>query len=151
MYGSGGAHRNVIRPYDWWLISRILAIFTAGASLIEDHEKKRKAEHGHNGTVRGRLADGVDAAGASFGCIGLMAFAIILWGGMPGHNVYCQFHWQRLSGWACQRLSAHCGGSASFTVDQDHDEGVGAICAITPTKSLGMFLRRRAFRVPASN
>jgi NAD(P)-dependent dehydrogenase (short-subunit alcohol dehydrogenase family) len=32
------------------------AIFPAGASLIEDHEKKRKAEYGLDGTVRGRLA-----------------------------------------------------------------------------------------------
>jgi hypothetical protein len=64
------------------------AIFPAGASLIEDHEKKRKAEHGYDGTVRGRLAASVDAAGASLGCIGLMAFAIILWRWIPGHNAY---------------------------------------------------------------
>jgi hypothetical protein len=64
------------------------AIFPAGASLIEDHEKKRKAEYGLNGTVRGRLAASIDAAGASLGCIGLMAFAIILWRGIPGHNAY---------------------------------------------------------------
>jgi hypothetical protein len=64
------------------------AIFPAGASLIEDHEKKRKAEHGYDGTVRGRLAASVDAAGASLGCVGLMAFAIILWRWIPGHNAY---------------------------------------------------------------
>jgi hypothetical protein len=62
------------------------AIFPAGASLIEDHERKRKAEHGYDGTVRGRMAASVDAAGASLGCIGLMAFAIMLWRGLPGHN-----------------------------------------------------------------
>src|ERR1700761_3386491 len=39
------------------------AIFPAGASLIEDHEKKRKAEYGLDGTVRGRLAASIDAAG----------------------------------------------------------------------------------------
>jgi hypothetical protein len=64
------------------------AIFPAGASLIEDHEKKRKAEQGYNGTVRGRMAASVDAAGASLGCIGLMAFAIILWRWIPGRNAY---------------------------------------------------------------
>ena len=64
------------------------AIFPAGASLIEDHEKKRKAGYGFDGTVRGRMAASVDAAGASLGCIGLMAFAIILWRGIPGHNAY---------------------------------------------------------------
>lgn len=65
------------------------AIFPAGASLIEDHEKKRKAEHGYDGTVRGRMAASVDAAGASLGCIGLMTFAIILWRWIPGRNAYC--------------------------------------------------------------
>jgi MFS family permease len=64
------------------------AIFPAGASLIEDHEKKRKAEQGYDGTLRGRMAASVDAAGASLGCIGLMAFAIILWHWIPGRNAY---------------------------------------------------------------
>jgi hypothetical protein len=72
------------------------AIFPAGASLIEDHEKKRKAEHGYDGTVRGRLAASVDAAGASLGCIGLMAFAIILWHWIPGHNAYWVISWATL-------------------------------------------------------
>jgi hypothetical protein len=86
------------------------AIFPAGASLIEDHEKKRKAEHGYDGTVRSRLAASVDAAGASLGCIGLMAFAIILWRGIPGHNAYwvislATFVWMVLSTtlWALRR------------------------------------------------
>ena len=86
------------------------AIFPAGASLIEDHEKKRKAEHGYNGTVRGRLAASVDAAGASLGCIGLMAFAIILWRGIPGLNAswvisLATFGWMGLSTtlWALRR------------------------------------------------
>jgi hypothetical protein len=64
------------------------AIFPAGASLIEDHEKKRKREHGFDGTIRGRLAASVDAVGASLGCIGLMAFAATLWRGIPAHNAY---------------------------------------------------------------
>jgi hypothetical protein len=64
------------------------AIFPAGASLIEDHEKKRKAECGFDGTIRGRMAASVDAAGASLGCIGLMAFAFVLWHWLPVHNAY---------------------------------------------------------------
>jgi Protein of unknown function (DUF3147) len=86
------------------------AIFPAGASLIEDHEKKRKAEYGLDGTVRGRLAASIDAAGASLGCIGLMAFAIVIWRGIPGHNAYwvisvASFAWMLLSGtlWALRR------------------------------------------------
>jgi hypothetical protein len=86
------------------------AIFPAGASLIEDHEKKRKAEYGLDGTVRGRLAASIDAAGASLGCIGLMAFAIVLWRGIPGRNAYwvisiASCAWMLLSAalWAVRR------------------------------------------------
>jgi Protein of unknown function (DUF3147) len=64
------------------------AIFPAGATLIEEHEKKRKTEHGFNGTKRGRLAASIDALGASFGCLGLAAFAVTLWIGLPQHNAY---------------------------------------------------------------
>jgi Protein of unknown function (DUF3147) len=64
------------------------ALFPAGASLIEDHEKKRKREHGFHGTKRGRLAASVDALGASLGCLGLMGFAVTLWMGLPKHNAY---------------------------------------------------------------
>jgi hypothetical protein len=92
------------------------AIFPAGASLIEDHEKKRKAEKGYDGTVRGRMAACVDAAGASLGCIGLMVFATILWRGIPGHNAYwvisfATLVWMALSAtlWALRRKRFfHC-------------------------------------------
>jgi hypothetical protein len=62
------------------------AIFPASASLIENHEKRAKAKAGFNGTMRGRIAAGVDASGASLGCIGLIVFALILWKGLPEHN-----------------------------------------------------------------
>lgn len=64
------------------------AIFPASASLIEEHEKRRKADHGFNGTKRGRLAASIDAFGASLGCFGLAGFAITLWIGLPKHGVY---------------------------------------------------------------
>jgi hypothetical protein len=64
------------------------AIFPASASLIENHEKRIKAEAGFNGTIRGRMAASVDASGASLGCIGLIVFALILWKGLPGHSAY---------------------------------------------------------------
>jgi uncharacterized protein DUF3147 len=65
------------------------AIFPASASLIEGHEKKRKAQHGFDGTKRGRLAASIDAVGASLGCLGLMAFAFTLWIGLPQHRSFC--------------------------------------------------------------
>ena len=64
------------------------AIFPAGASLIESHEKRRKAEIGADGRIRGRLAASIDSIGASLGCVGLFGFAFVLWRELPGHNAY---------------------------------------------------------------
>jgi hypothetical protein len=47
------------------------AIFPASATLIEKHEKKNS--NSLDGTVRGREAAGLDAAGAAIGSIGLIA------------------------------------------------------------------------------
>ena len=54
------------------------AIFPASASLIKKHEKEKKRRAGFDGTKRGRVAAGVDAAGAAMGSIGLTAFALKL-------------------------------------------------------------------------
>jgi uncharacterized membrane protein (GlpM family) len=59
------------------------AIFPAGASLVEAHERKHKAFAGLDGTMRGRIVAGVDAAGAAIGCIGLGAFAVVCWLCLP--------------------------------------------------------------------
>jgi hypothetical protein len=55
------------------------AIFPAGATLIEKHEKQKKERAGVNGTHRGRTAAGLDAAGAAIGTIGLLCFAVLVW------------------------------------------------------------------------
>jgi Protein of unknown function (DUF3147) len=73
-------------PYIGGLFLAFPAIFPAGASLIESHEKKRKAKIGSDGRNRGRMAASLDAQGASLGCIGLMAFAVVLWRWLEGHN-----------------------------------------------------------------
>lgn len=59
------------------------AIFPASASLIEKHEKEKKAQYGFDGTKRGRLAASVDAAGTAMGTVGLMAFAAVSWKLLP--------------------------------------------------------------------
>jgi hypothetical protein len=64
------------------------AIFPASVSLVESHEKARKARIGADGTNRGRLSASLDAEGASLGCIGLLAFALVLWKGLKNHNAY---------------------------------------------------------------
>jgi hypothetical protein len=55
------------------------AIFPAGASMVEAHEKKHKVHAGFDGTNRGRTVAGLDAAGAALGCIGLTGFALTCW------------------------------------------------------------------------
>ena len=62
------------------------AIFPAGATLIEEHEVQRKKEIGRDGRRRGREAAALDAFGAALGAMGLMAFALVLWGFLPGHS-----------------------------------------------------------------
>lgn len=59
------------------------AIFPAGASLMEAHEREHKARVGLDGTMRGRTVAGVDAAGAAMGCIGLAGFALVCWLSLP--------------------------------------------------------------------
>ena len=55
------------------------AIFPAGASLVEAHEKEHKARAGFDGTRRGRLVAALDALGAALGCVGLAGFALVFW------------------------------------------------------------------------
>ena len=54
------------------------AIFPASATLIEKHEKQKKECAGLEGTMRGRKAAGVDAAGAAIGSVGLLFFAFVV-------------------------------------------------------------------------
>jgi Protein of unknown function (DUF3147) len=53
------------------------AIFCASATLIEAHEIRRKREAGLDGRRRGQQAAALDAAGATLGAVGLLAFAFI--------------------------------------------------------------------------
>src|SRR5579862_9859147 len=47
------------------------AIFPASATLVDRHEREKKARAGLNGSVRGILAAALDARGAMMGSIGL--------------------------------------------------------------------------------
>src|ERR1700693_1586028 len=55
------------------------AIFPASATLLENEQKEKKEKVGLHGTICGRKAAGVDAAGAAMGSIGLMVFAAVVW------------------------------------------------------------------------
>jgi hypothetical protein len=67
------------------------AIFPAGASLVEAHEKQHKARVGLDGTNRGRVVASVDAAGAAIGTIGLAGFGVICWLGFERLPIYAVF------------------------------------------------------------
>jgi len=64
------------------------AIFPASATMIEKHEKQKKERQGVDGTVRGREAASIDAAGAAMGSLGLIVFALVVWKLVPS-----QSHW----------------------------------------------------------
>jgi hypothetical protein len=55
------------------------AIFPASVTLVEKKEIEKKAKAGIDGTNRGRTLAGIDAAGATLGSIGLVAFALTVW------------------------------------------------------------------------
>jgi hypothetical protein len=55
------------------------AIFPASATLVERHERDKKRRAGIASTVRGRMAAGLDAAGAILGAIALIGFAWLVW------------------------------------------------------------------------
>jgi hypothetical protein len=62
------------------------AIFPAGATLIEKHERDKKRAAGIPHTIRGRLAAALDARGAAMGTIALAAFDLLVWRLLPPHN-----------------------------------------------------------------
>jgi Protein of unknown function (DUF3147) len=64
------------------------AIFPASATLIEKHEIRQKEKKGMSGTVRGRQAASVDAAGSAMGSLGLLLFAVIVWRFLPDHRTW---------------------------------------------------------------
>ena len=62
------------------------AIFPASATLVEKHEREKKAQKGLHGEERGRDAAALDAAGAALGSIGLLVFALFVWQLLPDHS-----------------------------------------------------------------
>jgi hypothetical protein len=62
------------------------AIFPAGATLIQRHERERKRRAGIPRTVRGRLAAALDGRGSAMGTVALAAFGLLVWKLLPRHN-----------------------------------------------------------------
>jgi hypothetical protein len=74
-----GLIANAYGPEMGGLFLAFPAIFPAGASLVESHEKQHKALIGHDGTIRGRQIAALDAFGAAMGCVGLAGFGAVVW------------------------------------------------------------------------
>jgi hypothetical protein len=67
------------------------AIFPATATLAEKRETEAKRNEGLSGVRRGREAAACEAAGAVLGSIGLMAFALTFWQGLPRLSLWLVF------------------------------------------------------------
>src|SRR5579883_412842 len=66
-------------PETGGLFLALPAIFCASATLIEKHERRRKARAGLKGARRGRDAAALDAAGAALGSVALAGFGGLIW------------------------------------------------------------------------
>src|SRR5690349_6361795 len=75
---AAGVIAKIYGPAVGGLFLAFPAIFPATATLIEKHERERKQKAGLQGAVRARKAVAIDAAGASMGAIGLLAFALVV-------------------------------------------------------------------------
>jgi hypothetical protein len=63
------------------------AIFPAGATFLDKHEREKKQKTaGIAVTIRGRLAVGLDARGAAMGSLALGAFAFVIWKALPTYK-----------------------------------------------------------------
>lgn len=80
-----GIMAKVFGPGVGGLFLAFPAIFPASATLIEKHEKQKKELQGLDGTVRGREAASIDAAGTAMGSLGLVVFAVVVWKLVPRH------------------------------------------------------------------
>jgi hypothetical protein len=62
-------------------------ILPPGLTLTEKHVVEKKAHSGGSGTRFGRAEASVEAAGASAGSLGLIAFGFAIWKSMPAYSL----------------------------------------------------------------
>ena len=83
---AAGLIAKEVSPVIGGLFLAFPAIFPASATLIEKHEEQKKNKAGLDGTVSGRKAASVDAAGSAMGSIGFVFFALFVWRFLPLHS-----------------------------------------------------------------
>jgi hypothetical protein len=72
------------------------AIAPATATLLDQHVKKERESAGFEGHTRGRKTGAVDMFGTVWGCVGLFAFALVIWLMGLAHGAWLVYRWQRL-------------------------------------------------------
>lgn len=123
-----GAISTRFGPSIGGLFLALPAIFCASATLIEKHERERKAKAGLEGGRRGKQAAALDAAGAALGSFGMMAFATVFFASLttisPQHlsRPFRPGHWSREG---CGGYGS--AGASSITISIDN-------CFGTPTR-----------------
>jgi hypothetical protein len=75
---GGRSNRERVRAGSRRSLPCVPAIFPASETLVEKHEIEKKQGAGLHGSIRGRSAAAVDAAGAATGSIGLFGFALLV-------------------------------------------------------------------------
>jgi len=85
---AAGAIADHYGPVIGGLFLAFPAIFPAAATMLEKHEREKKEKAGVAPDKRGRMVAGVDAGGAALGTIGLAAFGLIVWKGLPTHATW---------------------------------------------------------------
>jgi hypothetical protein len=74
---------NRLGPVVGGLFLAFPGILPPGLTLTEKHVVEKKAQAGESGTRFGRAEASVEAAGASAGSLGLIAFGFAIWKSMP--------------------------------------------------------------------
>jgi hypothetical protein len=74
-----GVIADAFGPATGGLFLAFPAIFCASATLVEKHERNRKARVGLEGRRRGQMAAALDAAGAGWGSLALAVFGAVVW------------------------------------------------------------------------
>jgi len=82
-YGRRWPDREALWTSGRWVISSFSCDIPGDGHADKKHEEEKKKEQGKDGTMRARMAVGLDAIGTSIGAVALGVFAIIIWRGLP--------------------------------------------------------------------
>ena len=82
---AAGIIANKYGPGVGGLFLAFPAIFPASATLLEAHQKEKR---GPSGSKRAKNLVALDAAGAAYGGVGLLGFALVVWAFITRHGAW---------------------------------------------------------------